>query len=54
MCIIKLPKDTEKFPRLLVQVTACMINKGFIENAKRGPTQSAILSENNLLVEICK
>ena len=50
--LIKLPKDTNKYPNILVQVKAYRINKGFISKVKRGPTQRAMLVRDNLLEDI--
>ena len=50
--LIKLLKDTKKCPYLLAQGTADRINKGIIANGKRGPTQSTMLEDDKLLVDI--
>ena len=50
-CIIKRPKDTDKYPHLLVQVTADRIVKGVIIDGKRGPTQNTMISDETIIVE---
>ena len=50
--LIKLPKDTEKFPHLLVQDVDDSFNKGLVSNGNRGPTQNAMFIDDNLIADI--
>ena len=50
--LIKLPKDTEKCPHVLVQLTANRINKGFLVNGERGSTQGAMFVDDSLIVDV--
>ena len=48
----KLPKYANECPHLLVQATAYRINKGVVIDRKWGPTQSAMLTDDNSLAGI--
>ena len=50
--LIKIPKDIEKCPHLMVQATTDSINEGVNANGNRGPTKKAIFVDNNLLAGI--
>ena len=50
--LIKLPKDTDKFPRLIVQAKSDSVNKVVNPNGNREPTKNAIFVDDNLLADI--
>ena len=50
--LIPLPKDTDKFPYLMVRATYDSINKGVLAHGNIGPTKNAVFVDDNLLADI--